>query len=159
MFLESCPDDLVPVVASYDIGWAKRGRAMKSTCGVDAMAGLHSGKVLAFESRKKRSGTCQVEKRNGRMPQKHDCRCKWMKSSKAMEPDVASSLAKQLPETGIQLGSIIADDDAATIKRIREVVDSSIGKWADLCHTKKNFGLKLEEAKHMHKELKSAKVT
>ena len=102
MFLESCPDDLVPVVASYDIGWAKRGRAMNSTCGVDAMVGLHSGKLLAFESWKKMCRTCQVAERNGRMPQKHDCRCNWTKSSKAMEPDVAASLAKQLPETGIQ---------------------------------------------------------
>ena len=44
----------VPVVASYDMEWAKRGRAMNSTSGVGAMIGLHSGKVMAYDTRKTR---------------------------------------------------------------------------------------------------------
>ena len=31
------PDEPVPIVASYDMGWAKCGRAMNSTSGVGAM--------------------------------------------------------------------------------------------------------------------------
>ena len=45
-----------------------------------------------------------------------------------MEPDVAVSLAKQLPECGISLQALVADDDAATIKKIREEVDDDIDK-------------------------------
>ena len=41
----------------------------------------------------------------------------------------------------------------------RRTVDSGIDKWADLSHTKKNFGSKLDDVKASHKELRSAKVT
>ena len=36
----------MPVVASYEMGWAKSGRAMNSTYSIGVMGGLHSGKVL-----------------------------------------------------------------------------------------------------------------
>ena len=48
-----------------------------------------------------------------------------------MEPHVAASLAKDLPNQ-IKLGALIGDDDTATIKHIREEVDSGVDKWADL---------------------------
>ena len=70
----------------------------------------------------------------------------------------SSSLAKQLPECGISLRALGADDDAATIKKIREEVDDDIDKWADLSHPKKNFRSKLDDAKQDHKELKNVKV-
>ena len=131
---------------------------MNSASGVGAMIGLHSGKVLAYDSRKKKCRVCESAARKGVQAPQHDCRRNWDKSSKAMEPDVAASLAKGMAESGIKLGALTADNDAATIKRVREEVDSSVDKWVDLSHTKENFGSKLEAAKGQHKELKNSRV-
>ena len=87
-------------------------------------------------------------RKKGVLPSKHhDCQCNRQKSLKAMEPDVAVSLAKQLPECGISIWAFSADDNAATIKQIREEVDDDIDKWADVSHTKKNFRSKLDDTK------------
>ena len=48
------------------------------------------------------------------------------KSSKAMELEVAVSLIKPLQHEGIELGAPVADDDAATIKRLKERIDVGI---------------------------------
>ena len=103
--------------------------------------------------------TCREAEKRGAEPSKHDCRKNWSKSSKAMEPDIAVSLAEGIQKHGVKLYAMIADDDAATIKRVREEVDAGIDKWADLSHTKKNFGSKLDSAKGTHSALKIAKVT
>ena len=63
----------VSVVASYDMGWAKRRQAMNSASGVGAMIGLHSGKVLAYDSRKKKCRICEEAQKKGVHPSEHDC--------------------------------------------------------------------------------------
>ena len=74
-----------------------------------------------------------------------------------MEPDVAC-LAKDLRKNDISPGLLIADDNAAAIKLLREEVNDRVGKWADLSHAKTNFNSKLNQAKHQHRELKNKKV-
>ena len=149
----------VPITGSYDCGWTKRGRAMNSITGTGALIGLHNKKVLAYASRQKKCRTCEHSKKKGMAPPVHDCRMNWNQSSKAMEPDIAVQVAKEIRKNQVSLGALIADDDASTIKRIREEVDVDVDKWADLSHTNKNFLSRLEEAKSTHKELKNAKVT
>ena len=56
----------------------------------------------------------------------HDRRRNWKKSSKAMDLDVAVSLAKPLQQEGIDLGAPVADGDAATIKGLREEIDVGV---------------------------------
>ena len=56
-----------------------------------------------------------------------------------MEPDVAVLLSKQLAANDIALDSLIADDDAATIKHIRKEVSGGVDKWSDLSHTKRTL--------------------
>ena len=124
---------------------------------VVAMIGLRSSKILGYDSRAKKCRVCETAARNGTVPPEHDCRRNWYKSSKAMKPDVAVSLTKSLQQEGIELGALVADNDAATIKRLREV-DVGIEKWADLSHAKKNFGSRLDGAKTTHPELKNYKV-
>ena len=46
-------DDRVPVVASYDHGQAKHDRAMNSPVGVGAIIGIHSSKILGYDSQAK----------------------------------------------------------------------------------------------------------
>ena len=53
----------------------------------------------------------------------HDCHRNWENSSKAMELDVAVSLAKPLQQEGVELRAPVADDDAATIERLKEEMD------------------------------------
>ena len=67
--------------------------------------------------------------------------------SKAMEPAVASTLAQELQNSGMKHGCLIADDDAATIKKIREEVDAGVQKWAELSHTKKKLQFKIGSGK------------
>ena len=43
-----------------------------------------------------------------------------------MELDVAVSLAKPLQQEGVELGAPVADDDAATITRLKEEMDVGI---------------------------------
>ena len=57
-----------------------------------------------------------------------------------MELDVAVTLAKPLQPEGVELGALVADDHAATIKRLKEEIDVGIEKWADLSLAKNNFG-------------------
>ena len=151
-------EESVAVTASYDMGWPKRGRAMNSSTGAGALIGLRSAKVLGYASRVKTCRICDTAARAKKDPPPHDCRRNWDKSSKVMEPDVAVQLVKELPMSNVQLGALIVDDDAATIKRVREEVDVNIEKWADLSHTRKNFGSKLDSMKGTHKELKNVKT-
>ena len=46
-------DDRVPVVASYDHSRAKHDRVMNSPAGVGAIIGLHSSKILGYDSQAK----------------------------------------------------------------------------------------------------------
>ena len=123
-----------------------------------ALIGLRSAKVLRYTSRVKTCIICDAAARAKKDLPPHDCRRNWDKSSKAMEPDVAVQLVKELPTSNFQLGALIADDDAVTIKRVREEVDVNIEKWADLSHTRKNFGSKIGSMMGTHKELKNDKT-
>ena len=58
-------DIRLPVVASYDYGRAKHGRAINSSVGVGAMIGLRSSKILGYDSLAKKSRVCETEARNG----------------------------------------------------------------------------------------------
>ena len=57
------PVGLVAIIATYKMGWAKCRRATNSTSGVGTMVGLHSGKVLIYESWCNRCRICEVAKR------------------------------------------------------------------------------------------------
>ena len=62
------------------------------------------------------------------------------------------------PTSNVQLRALIADNDAAMIKRVRDEVDVDIEKWTDLSHTRKNLGSKLDSMKDTYKELKNIKT-
>ena len=52
---ESC---ITGLAVSYNMGWAKRGKGRNSYDDVGHMMGLHTGKVLSDQTRKKRCSTC-----------------------------------------------------------------------------------------------------
>ena len=79
----------------------------------------------------------------------------WDKSSKAMEASIACEVVKDVNESGagVRVGVLVGDDDASTIKTVRQEVDVSIEKWSDISHVKRSLGNQLYGAKCRHKEL------
>ena len=73
-----------------------------------------------------------------------------------MELDVAVSMAKPLQQEGFKLGTPVADDDAATIKRLREEIDVGIQKSGLICPMPKRPDPDVAET--THSELKEQKV-
>lgn len=89
-------------------------------------------------------------------PGAHDCRKIFEGSAKSMESDMVVSMVKDMNEKGIKMGTLVADDDAATLCRLRaESID--ISKESDKNHVRKNFSSALFSLQKQHKPL-SAKV-
>ena len=54
---------LTDITVSYDMGWAKRGRAMNSQTGARANVGSKTKKVIGYATRNKRCITCDIAAR------------------------------------------------------------------------------------------------
>ena len=65
---------------------------------------------------------------------KHSYRKNWIKSSKAMEPDVAVECLKNVIDSGLDPDAIVGDDDSASISKCRKEVKSSHEKQCDYGH-------------------------
>lgn len=74
-----------------------------------------------------------------------------------MEPDIATSMVRQLIEQGHKLNTLIMDDDATTISRIHNEVDPDVKKVSDSNHSMKLYGKQLYDLAPKHKTL-SVKV-
>ena len=80
--------------------------------------GPKSGKVLAYATRNKRCVFCE----KGHSPEDHDCRRNHTGSSKSMEAAIAVEIFTKNPmlkEEGVEISTIIGDDDSSTIAQIR----------------------------------------
>ncbi|XP_068757667.1 uncharacterized protein [Montipora capricornis] len=151
-------DQAVPIGASYDMGWQKRGKGHNNLTGAGSMIGIKTGKVIAFATRSKRCATCEAATRAGRTARAHDCRCNWDGSSKAMEADVCTELVKACGESHkAQVAILVGDDDSSTIKKVRESVNHNVDKWSDIVHAKRAFGSSMYNLQKTHKNV-SGKV-
>lgn len=126
------------------IGAAK---VYNSPAGVGHAIGAKSGGVIGYSTRNKKCATCDVAERSDREPALHDCRLNWSKSAKAMEPDIAFELAKEAPNAGIWIATVIGDEDSSTINKLCEEVDGDIVKWSDITHAKRSVESRLYEIK------------
>ena len=127
------------VTISYDMGWQKRGRAMNSLTGVGHAVGVKTGKIISYATRSKRCATCRSAEQRQQEAPSHDCRKNFSKSSKAMEADDITQIAKDLQDTGVKIAVMVDDDDSSAIKKLRDEFGSDIDKRSDLNH-EKNFG-------------------
>ena len=141
------------VTASYDMGWQKRGRAHNSLTGHGAFIGVSSKKVLGYQTRNKSCRQCHINNQQNSIAKDHDCRMNHHKSSKAMEPDVAVAIAKDLQKEGAKVTHVVGDDDASTIKHLRTEVDGSIEKISDVIHSKRSLASHLYELKKTNNEV------
>ena len=135
-------------VTSSDTGWQQggTGKIPKSLSGVGHVFGTLSKQVLAYEVLQNQCWVCDVAKRLGKKPRKHDCRKNWSKSAKAMEADMCVENVKAINESGegVKVSAIIivGDEDSSAIAHVREKVDSTVEKWSDINHVKKSWEIK-----------------
>ena len=70
-----------------------------------------------------------------------------------MEPDVGVSLVKNIEEKGVSVTTLIMDDDASTVAKIRQNTDHEVTKWSDTNHTLKHLTNSLYTLQKKHKIL------
>ncbi|CAC5424477.1 unnamed protein product [Mytilus coruscus] len=127
------------------MGWQKRGSGKKydSMSGVGVAIGNETGKVLGREIRSKDCRTCTYWEGTGVEAAMHDCPRNWYGTSKGMEPDVGVSIIKKIEEKKCTVSTLIMDDDATTMSKIRQNIDNDITKWSDIKHVQNTLGKKL----------------
>ncbi|XP_063431634.1 uncharacterized protein LOC134714327 [Mytilus trossulus] len=144
---------------SFDGGWQKRGTGWNynSNTGHASLIGKETGKVLQFSLRSKSCQICALHQSKNHTIPVHECSKNWDGSSKAMEPDMAISMARELEETGCAIDVIHGDNDSTTTSRLKAVFPS-IEKKDDSNHTKKGITSKLYKLSHKYKVLKQPNV-
>ena len=147
----------MPVAASYRHGRAKHDRAMNSSVGVGAIIGLHSSKILGFDSRANNavSGSQQLAME---LCSRARLSPELVRVLQGYGARFCSERGKIFTAVGYQTRSSCCWSRPATIKRLSEEIDVGIEKWADQSHAIKNFGSRLDEAKTTHPELKNYMV-
>ena len=68
---------------------------------------------------------------------------------------MACDIVSQVKESAlnVRVGTLVCDDDASTIKSVREEVDENIEKWSDISHVKRLMGNQLYNMKNKYKGL------
>lgn len=147
-------------IVSFDGAWQKRGtgRGYNSLTGHASLFGEKTKKILSFSSRSKRCRICSSAKARGVPPRKHNCRCNWQGSAKAMEPSMACEMLTTVQGDGAKVGTFVMDNDSTTIAKVKATVSPNIEKRADRNHTKKGFTGALLELGNTHKLLKNPKL-
>jgi hypothetical protein len=125
--------------------------------GHGSVIGSNTGQVMGYGVRCKSCRICDSAFTKGETPRQHDCRMNWHGSSKAMEPDIAVSVLRDLKEQDIAITNLVMDDDTTTISRVHKFVDEDIIKLSDSNHVKKALGNKLYSLRASNKTL-SGKV-
>lgn len=64
-------------------------------------------------------------------------------------------MVKKVNQGGVRVSTIIGDDDAATVSRLRHEVDPKITKQSDRNHLQKNLANQLYALQKVHKSLSS----
>lgn len=82
------------------------------------MIGKNTGKILAYEVRSKCCRVCDLHAEQNHTVPSHDCPQNWSGSSKAMEADMAMSMAHQLADNDFMLQvNHNVDDEIVTINK------------------------------------------
>lgn len=145
--------------ASFDGGWQKRGTGWNynSISGHASMIGKNTGKILAYEVRSKCCRVCDLHAEQNHTVPSHECPQNWSGSSKAMEADMAMSMAHQLADNDFMLQVLHADNDSATTAKIH-LDFPNIVKKDDRNHVKKGISKYLYSISKRHKELQHPDV-
>ncbi|XP_062614819.1 uncharacterized protein LOC134276600 [Saccostrea cucullata] len=144
---------------SFDAGWQKRGTGWNynSNSGHASMVGKNTGKIVAYDVRSKCCKTCDIYAEKNITVPNHDCPHNWTGSSKAMEADMAVSMAHQLEQDDFKLQVLHADNDSTTTAKLRLDFPDLLKK-DDQNHTKKGISKSLYSLAKRHKILQNPDV-
>lgn len=110
------------------------------------LCGHRSGKVLAYDVMAVRCRKCE----KGHPPEDHQCCRNHSGSAKSMEPAMAVKIITKNPNldnADVVIGTLVGDEDAATIHNVRRESEIPVEKWSDLNHIKKSFNSALYDLK------------
>ena len=140
-------------ILKYDMGWQKRGsgRSYDSKSGVGTAIGNTTGKICGYAIRIKDCRKCQYHQNKGSTAPQHNCYKNWTGSARAMEADAGAEIVQSIEKKGVQVETLIMDDDATTMARIRREINHKITKWSDTNHTAKNLVNSLYALQKRHK--------
>ncbi|XP_071146651.1 uncharacterized protein [Mytilus edulis] len=143
------------VAASFDGGWQKRGSGWNynSNTGHATMIGKETGKIMLWDQRSRSCKTCEYHLANQTTIPDHLCSKNWYGSSKAMESDMAVSMAHTLKNDGCEIKVIHADNDSATTSKLK-VDFEDLEKRDDQNHLKKGLSKSLHQMSIKYKGLK-----
>ena len=122
------------------------------------MIGNQTGKLLDMKMRSSVCRICSRAKSRGDIPRVHRCRKNHTGSAKSMEPDMVVEMVQNAKDQGINIGTIVGDDDTTTIARVRSKVNPKIKKRSDKNHTKKLLGNTLRNLQKEHSSLSKSVV-
>ena len=145
----------------YDMGWQKRGagRSYNSKSGVGTIIGNNTGKICGYGIRITDCRKCQYHENRGKKAPDHKCFKNWNGTSKGMEPDVGVEMVHRIEERGVQVETLIMDDDTTTMARIRKEINHKITKWSDINHTSKHLVSSLYSLQKKHKCLSANTIS
>lgn len=109
-------DQMIQIMASYDMGWMTRGtgRDYDSLNGFGSLVGALSGQVLDYSTCNQKCKKCDMRS----SPFDHNCRLNFWGSAKAMEAHVANKLVNKnssLKSTNLRIRILVGDDDSSSI--------------------------------------------
>jgi hypothetical protein len=160
----------IKIKGSYDGNWAKRSYryTYNSLIGAGCLIGYFTGLPLWFGVKNKDCAICTNEKKRGKSKKyqkvDHECYRNWNvdKSAKAMEPAIAVEICQELYKRNALVATIIGDEDASTLKQIREQLISPLNeveKESDINHIKRNLTNKINQLKIEKYKEKRFKLT
>ena len=86
-------------------------------------------------------------------PPDHDCRKNWSGSAKGMEPDMVAEMVQKAKDRGVNVKTLIGDEDSTTIARVKANVDKDITKESDSNYIKQIVSNTLHSLRNVHKGL------
>ncbi|CAC5380086.1 unnamed protein product [Mytilus coruscus] len=112
-----------------------------------------TGMILDYSLRSRTCRICVTARRMNKIPNVHVCRKNYSGSSKAMESDMVIQMQADARAKGTNIMTIVGDEVATTIARLRTKVDKDIKKLSDSNHIKKTLGKSLFALRNKHSHL------
>ncbi|VDI30256.1 Hypothetical predicted protein [Mytilus galloprovincialis] len=103
-----------------------------------------TGKIMLWDQRSRSCKTCEYHLANQTTIPDHLCSKKWYGSSKAMESDMAVSMAHTLKNDGCEIKVIHADNDSVTTSKLK-VDFEDLEKRDEKNHLKKGLSKSLHQ--------------
>ena len=110
---ESSVDPDSQLKGAYDTSWSKRGGGYNALTGRGTIGGANTGKCIEYGIKSKTCHICQRRVKPGKDAKTHDCRKKFSRSEKSMEPAICEELFAKDKYLKVMIG----DEDSSSEAR------------------------------------------